>query len=58
MRDTQSMRRPITILVHPFERNPVARKGDVSRHLKRGRFEVASVKPEPLSGLRGNPVGM
>jgi hypothetical protein len=57
MRDTQRMRYSVTILVHPSERNPVARKGDIACHLKPSRFEVASLKPEPLSGLRGNPVG-
>jgi hypothetical protein len=57
MGDTHRMRRPVTILVHPSERNPVARKGDVSCHLKPSRFEVASLEPEPLSCLRSNPVG-
>ena len=57
MCDTESMRRSAALLVHPFKRYPIARKGDVPSDLNRSRLKLNGLERQSLCGLRFNPIG-
>ncbi len=57
MCDTESVRRSATIVVHPSERYPIAREGDVPGDLNPSRLKLNGFERQTFTGLRGNPVG-
>jgi hypothetical protein len=56
MCDTQSMRRSISILVHPSERYPITGEGHVTSDLNRSRLKLNGPENQSLTSLPSNPI--
>ena len=57
MRDTESVRCPLSVLIDPPQCDPIANKGDIPGHLNSPRLKLPGLERQTLAGLGCNPVG-